>query len=32
VKEFGDVIEFVGLCDINPDRAETAKAILGCKL
>ena len=29
VKEFGDVIEFVGLCDINPGRAETAKQFLG---
>lgn len=25
IKEFGDVIEFVGLCDINPGRVETAK-------
>ena len=28
VKEFGDVIEFVGLCDINPGRAETARKML----
>jgi predicted dehydrogenase len=28
VKEFGDVVEFVGLCDINPGRAETARKML----
>jgi predicted dehydrogenase len=27
--EFGDVIEFVGLCDINEGRVETAKKYLG---
>jgi predicted dehydrogenase len=26
---FGDVIEFVGLCDINPGRLETAKQFMG---
>jgi len=33
IKEFGDAIEFVGLCDINPGRVETAKKKLGlaCK-
>ena len=25
VEEFNDIIEFVGLCDINPGRVETAK-------
>jgi predicted dehydrogenase len=29
VKEFGDIIDFVGLCDINRGRAETAKKMLG---
>jgi predicted dehydrogenase len=29
LKEFGDKIQFVGLCDINPGRVETAKAALG---
>lgn len=29
VKEFADVTEFVGLCDINPGRVETAKKMLG---
>lgn len=28
IKEFGDIIEFVGLCDINPGRVETAKTML----
>ncbi|MFN3379639.1 MAG: Gfo/Idh/MocA family oxidoreductase, partial [Runella zeae] len=28
IKEFGDIIEFVGLCDINPGRAETARKML----
>src|SRR5688572_27768869 len=31
IKEFGDQIEFVGLCDINPGRAETGKAMLNVK-
>jgi predicted dehydrogenase len=26
---YGDIVEFVGLCDINPGRAETAKKMLG---
>ena len=25
IKEFSDIIEFVGLCDINPGRLQTAK-------
>lgn len=29
VKEFADQIEFVGLCDINPGRVETAKKAIG---
>jgi len=29
LKAYGDLVEFVGLCDINPGRAETAKQILG---
>ena len=28
VKAYGDIVEFVGLCDINPGRAETAKRML----
>src|SRR5262249_37446691 len=29
VEEFKDIVEFVGLCDINPGRVETAKKLLG---
>lgn len=29
IKEFGNMIEFVGLCDINPGRVETIKEMLG---
>src|SRR5687768_15036366 len=29
IKEFGDQLEFVGLCDINPGRVDYAKKILG---
>lgn len=29
IKEFGNIIEFVGLCDINLGRVETAKKMLG---
>ncbi|HSU28191.1 MAG TPA: Gfo/Idh/MocA family oxidoreductase [Chitinophagaceae bacterium] len=29
IAEFKDVMEFVGLCDINPGRVETAKKMLG---
>ncbi|MDP2883590.1 MAG: Gfo/Idh/MocA family oxidoreductase [Ignavibacteria bacterium] len=29
LKDYGDFVEFVGLCDINPGRAETAKKMLG---
>ncbi|UOQ71632.1 Gfo/Idh/MocA family protein [Hymenobacter cellulosilyticus] len=29
LKEFGNQIEFVGLCDINPGRVETGKKMLG---
>lgn len=29
IKEHGDKIEFVGLCDINPGRVETARKMLG---
>lgn len=29
VKAYGDIVEFVGLCDINPGRAETVKKMLG---
>src|SRR5688572_4030969 len=28
IKEFSELVEFVGLCDINPGRVETAKALL----
>ena len=31
IKEFGDLVEFVGLCDINPGRVETAKQFLNVK-
>ncbi|TGE27196.1 Gfo/Idh/MocA family protein [Hymenobacter metallicola] len=31
LKEFGDQIEFVGLCDINPGRVATGKKMLGVK-
>jgi predicted dehydrogenase len=29
VESYGDFVEFVGLCDINPGRAETAKRMMG---
>ena len=29
LKSYSDIVEFVGLCDINPGRAETAKRMLG---
>lgn len=29
IKEYGDLVEFVGLCDINPGRVETAKKRIG---
>src|SRR4029453_6922804 len=29
VKDYSDVIEFVGLCDINPKRVEAAKKLMG---
>jgi predicted dehydrogenase len=29
LESYGDIAEFVGLCDINPGRVETAKKILG---
>jgi predicted dehydrogenase len=29
LKKYGDIVEFVGLCDINPGRLETAKKIMG---
>src|SRR5512138_134017 len=29
IEEFGHLVEFVGLCDINPGRVETAKKMLG---
>ena len=29
VKEFADKVQFVGLCDINPGRVETAKKMIG---
>jgi predicted dehydrogenase len=29
LKEYADVVEFVGLCDINPKRAEAAKQLIG---
>jgi predicted dehydrogenase len=29
LKEFGNTVEFVGLCDINPGRVETGKKFLG---
>ena len=28
IAEFGDIVEFVGLCDINPGRVETARQLL----
>lgn len=30
-KTYGDIVEFVGLCDINPGRVETVKAFMGVK-
>jgi predicted dehydrogenase len=29
VEAYGDLVEFVGLCDINPGRAETARKMIG---
>ena len=29
VKEYADVVEFVGLCDINPKRAEASRQLIG---
>jgi predicted dehydrogenase len=29
VEPFGDYVEFVGMCDINPGRAESAKKMMG---
>ncbi|HYC30131.1 MAG TPA: Gfo/Idh/MocA family oxidoreductase [Chitinophagaceae bacterium] len=29
MKEFADKVQFVGLCDINPGRVETARSALG---
>src|SRR5262245_18681702 len=29
VKRYGDVVEFAGLCDINPKRVLVAKSIMG---
>lgn len=29
LEEFGDMVDFVGLCDINPGRVETGKKFLG---
>ena len=29
VKEYADVVEFVGLCDINPKRAEVSRQMIG---
>src|SRR5690349_20747998 len=29
INEFADQVEFVGLCDINPGRVETAKSMMG---
>jgi len=29
LEEFGDSVEFVGLCDINPGRVQTGKRFLG---
>jgi predicted dehydrogenase len=29
LKEYSDVVDFVGLCDINPKRAEAAKQLIG---
>lgn len=29
LEEFGDSVEFVGLCDINPGRVQTGKSFLG---
>ena len=31
LREYGDLIEFVGLCDINPGRVEFAKNFIGTK-
>src|SRR5918996_1370230 len=29
VKQYSDVVEFVGLCDINPKRAEASRQLIG---
>jgi predicted dehydrogenase len=29
LQNYGDVVEFVGLCDVNPGRVETGKKIIG---
>src|SRR4030042_918501 len=29
LEDFGDIVEFVGLCDINPGRVETGKKFMG---
>ncbi len=29
LRNFGDIVEYVGLCDINPGRVETGKKIIG---
>lgn len=29
LKAYGDKVEFVGLCDVNPGRLETAKRMMG---
>jgi predicted dehydrogenase len=31
VRDYSDILEFVGLCDINPGRVETAKKKMGVK-
>jgi predicted dehydrogenase len=31
VERYGDVLEFVGLCDINPKRAEASRQLIGVK-
>ena len=32
LKRYSDAVEFVGLCDINPKRAELAKTRSGCRV
>ena len=31
VKDYADLVEFVGLCDVNPERAELARELIGTR-